>query len=300
MVWNRSRRVDVVGLRALAGHAHHQHEVHEPVGGVAGQVQAVQRHLGAGSPRCRRWRSTRPPCGRTPGRGRAAPNWRGPPSSSDRWPVPMIATRWSLGHDSTSSPDGLPELRRTASAAAAAARRCWCRSARSAGRPAGRSVMIGQVMLWSIRSSLLKARSKPASRPSRRMCADRSSSPAQRHPRQPELALLVVPVGVVERRLADEELRHVVQPQLVEVVAADHDQHVGPGPGQRLAEALDLGDPLVGERRPVLAGRRARAVVERVVRRGDDGDDRAPCRVSSSVGQGLVGSTYTALRSTAR
>ena len=76
--------------------------------------------------------------------------------------------------------DGPAELRRTASAAAAAARRCWCRSARSAGRPAGRSVMIGQVMLWSIRSSLLKARSKSASRPSRRMCADRSSSPAQR------------------------------------------------------------------------------------------------------------------------
>ena len=73
----------------------------------------------------------------------------------------------------------------------------------------------------------------------------------QAHPRQAELALLVVPVGVVVRRLADQELRHVVQPQLVEVVAADHHQHVGPGPGQRLAERLDLGDPLVGERRSV-------------------------------------------------
>ena len=37
--------------------------------------------------------------------------------------------------------------------------------------------MIGQVMLWSIRSSLLNARSKSASRPLRRMCAARSSSP---------------------------------------------------------------------------------------------------------------------------
>ena len=63
------------------------------------------------------------------------------------------------------------------------------------------------------------------------MCAARSSWPAQGHPRQAELALLVVPVGVEERRLADQELRHVVQPQLVEVVAADHHQDVGLGPG---------------------------------------------------------------------
>ena len=37
--------------------------------------------------------------------------------------------------------------------------------------------MIGQVMLWSIRSSLLKARSKSMSRPLRRMWVDRSSCP---------------------------------------------------------------------------------------------------------------------------
>ncbi len=41
--------------------------------------------------------------------------------------------------------------------------------------------MIGQVMLWSIRSSLLNARSKPASRPPRRMCAENASSPASRN-----------------------------------------------------------------------------------------------------------------------
>jgi hypothetical protein len=48
----------------------------------------------------------------------------------------------------------------------------------------------------------------------------------QPHPWQAELALLVVPVGVVVRRFPDEELRHVVEPELVEVVAPDHDQHV--------------------------------------------------------------------------
>ena len=69
---------------------------------------------------------------------------------------------------------------------------------------------------------------------------------------------------------ADEELRHVVEPDLVEVVAAYEHEHVGVGPGECLAERGDLGDPLVGERRPVLACRRGRAVVERVVGRGDD------------------------------
>ena len=52
--------------------------------------------------------------------------------------------------------------------------------------------------------------------------------------------------------LADQELRHVVQPQLVEVVGADHHQHVRAGPGQRLAERLDLAHPLGRERRRLL------------------------------------------------
>lgn len=42
------------------------------------------------------------------GSGPCGPNWRGPPSSSDRCPVPMIATRRSPGHDSTSSRIVLP------------------------------------------------------------------------------------------------------------------------------------------------------------------------------------------------
>jgi len=42
------------------------------------------------------------------GSGPCGPNWRGPPSSSDRWPVPMMATRNSLGHDSTSVRMAMP------------------------------------------------------------------------------------------------------------------------------------------------------------------------------------------------
>ena len=245
----------MVGLRALAGHAHHQHEVHEAVGGVAGRVQAVQGHLGAGSPRCRRWRSTRRPCGRTPGRGRAGRTGAGPPSSSERWPVPMIATRWSLGHDSTSSrmvrpscdePLRLRQRRREDVGVDRHDRQVGLRPQRDdrAGDAvvdpqlvAERQVEAGvQAVAQDVRGQVLLA--------------------AQRHPRQAELALLVVPVGVVERRLADQELRHVVQPQLVEVVAADHHQHVGPGPGQRLAERLDLGAPT--RRRTAVGPRRWR------------------------------------------
>src|SRR6478609_4446798 len=37
------------------------------------------------------------------GSGPCSPNCRGPPSSSERWPVPMMATRLSAGQDSTSS-----------------------------------------------------------------------------------------------------------------------------------------------------------------------------------------------------
>ena len=37
------------------------------------------------------------------GSGPCGPNWRGPPSSSERCPVPMIATRRLAGQDSTTS-----------------------------------------------------------------------------------------------------------------------------------------------------------------------------------------------------
>ena len=77
-----------------------------------------------------------------------------------------------------------------------------------------------------------------------------SDVPRQSHSGQTELALLVVPVGVVEGRLADEELRHVVEPELVEVVTADHDEQVRVRAREGRAEGLDLRDPLVREGRP--------------------------------------------------
>ena len=42
------------------------------------------------------------------GSGPCGPNWRGPPSSSDRCPVPMMATRLSDGHASTIRRSALP------------------------------------------------------------------------------------------------------------------------------------------------------------------------------------------------
>src|SRR5271169_7061208 len=55
--------------------------------------------------------------------------------------------------------------------------------------------------------------------------------------------------------------------------SVNESQDVRLGPGERLAERLDLGDPFVGEGRPVRARRGARAVVEGVMRRGDDRGD---------------------------
>ena len=88
---------------------------------------------------------------------------------------------------------------------------------------------------------------------------------AQCHPGQSELAFLVVEVRIEERRLPDQELRHVVEPELVEMITAHHDEHVRCGPGEGVAESFDLRHPLVGERRSIGAGRGARPVVERVM-----------------------------------
>jgi hypothetical protein len=125
---------------------------------------------------------------------------------------------------------------------------------------------------------------------------------AHKHPGQAELPFLVVEVRVVERRLADEELRHVVQPQLVEMVRADHDQDVGAGAGEGLAERLDLGYPFIGERRPVGAGRRARPVVERVMCRCDDRCDggHGGSLGRQARGQAGSGGRFSALCSTVR
>src|SRR5205823_13387348 len=57
--------------------------------------------------------------------------------------------------------------------------------------------------------------------------------PLEDHAGQPEFALLIVVVRIVERRFADEELRHIIVEELVEVIRADHDQYVWPGFGKR-------------------------------------------------------------------
>jgi hypothetical protein len=89
------------------------------------------------------------------------------------------------------------------------------------------------------------------------------------HARQAELALLVVPVRVVLLGMTNEELRHVVQPELVEMVGADHHQDVGVRLCQRLAERLDLAHPLGRERRGFVGRRGAGLVVEGVMRGRD-------------------------------
>jgi len=96
------------------------------------------------------------------------------------------------------------------------------------------------------------------------MCAASAPLTGQPHAGQAEFAFLVVPVRVEDGRLAHQELRHVVQPKLVEVVAAHHEQDVRLGSGERGPERLDFRYPLVGEGRAFGAGRGARAVVEGV------------------------------------
>ena len=90
----------------------------------------------------------------------------------------------------------------------------------------------------------------------------------------PNSAFLVVPVCIVVRGVADEELRHVVEPQLMEVVRAHEYEHVGAGLGQCLPECLDLPHPFVGERGPFVGRCGAGPIVERVVSRGNDGSHR--------------------------
>ena len=88
----------------------------------------------------------------------------------------MIATRWSLGHDSTSRRIVLPSSTKRFGCGSGGAKMLVYTG--TIGRSAsGRRVMSGQVMLWSILSSLLNARSKPASMPSRSRYPDSSSCP---------------------------------------------------------------------------------------------------------------------------
>src|SRR5437764_9487693 len=95
----------------------------------------------------------------------------------------------------------------------------------------------------------------------------------EEHAGQPELALLIVVVRVVEGRLADEELRHIVVEELVEVVRADHDQDIRSCAGQRLAVGRHLAHPLVRKVGPALRRRGAGTVEEWMMRGREDSDD---------------------------
>src|SRR5262249_55329934 len=92
------------------------------------------------------------------------------------------------------------------------------------------------------------------------------------HAGQPEFALFIVVVRVVERCFADEELRHIIVEKLVEVVRTNHDQDVWPGPGQRFAVGKHLAHPHVREVGPALRRCGAGTVEEWVVSGGEDRD----------------------------
>src|SRR5215831_7461126 len=95
----------------------------------------------------------------------------------------------------------------------------------------------------------------------------------QNHTRQPEFALLIVVVRVVEGSFADEELRHIIVEELVEMVRTDHDQYVGPGLSKRLAVGLYFAYPLISKVGPAFRGRSAGAVEEGMVGSSEDSDN---------------------------
>ena len=94
----------------------------------------------------------------------------------------------------------------------------------------------------------------------------------QDHTGQPEFALLVVVVRIVEGRFADEELRHIIVEELVEVVRTNHDQYIRFGSGKCFAVGKHLAHPLVRKVGPALRRRCAGTVEEWVVGGGEDGD----------------------------
>jgi hypothetical protein len=74
------------------------------------------------------------------------------------------------------------------------------------------------------------------------------------------------------RRFVDEELRHIIVEELVEVIRTDHDQYIWPGPGQRLAVGHHLAHPLVCKVGLALRRRSTGTVEEWVVGGGEDSD----------------------------
>src|SRR5579859_1205930 len=144
------------------------------------------------------------------GSGPCGPNCLGPPSSRDRWPVPMMATRWSLGQDSTSLRMAWPSWTKPG---------LWHRRGEDVGvhgddrqigfgaqgdDRAGDAVVDPQLIAEGQVESRLQAVPQQV--------AGQLLVAAQQHPGQAELPLFVVKVCVVERGLADQELGHVIEP----------------------------------------------------------------------------------------
>ena len=261
--------VHVVGL-AVAGRPHHQHEVHEAVGGVARRVQAVQGDAGQAAVDV---------AVRDPLHGLGVEVRIGPVLAELARPAELQrqVPGPDQGHAQVAGPgvddvaQGAAELdeplrpgerrcedirvyRHNRQVVAGAHREDRARDGVVHPELVGEREVEARVdaLAQDVRGQLLVA--------------------LEQQPGQAEFAFLVVVVGVVERRLAHQELRHVVQPELVEVVRADHHQHVGPRPGQGFAVRLDLAHPLGGERRGLLRWQLARRVVERVVGSGQDCD----------------------------
>ena len=202
--------VGVVGLHAVAGLAHHQHEVHEPVGRVAGGVQAVQRDLAqaavdvaVGDPGHRLAVELRVGPVRAE-LARAAELQRQVPGADDGHP---LVRRPRLDHP-PQRPAQLDEPRRPGHR-----RREDVGVDRHDGqvglRPqgddrAGHAVVDPQLVAEGQVEAGVQALPQEVGGQVLVAC--------EPHPRQAELAFLVVPVRVEERRLAHQELRHVVQP----------------------------------------------------------------------------------------
>src|SRR2546423_12916904 len=141
----------------------------------------------------------------------------------------------------------------------------------------------GQIRLWAYRNDgarntvvhaqfIAKGEVETGIEPSTKQIRREFFVSLEDHARQPEFALLIVVVRVVEGRFAHEELWHIIVEELVEVVRTDHDQYIRVGPSKRLAVGQHLAHPLVREIGPALRRRCAGTVEEWVVGGGEDGD----------------------------
>src|SRR5947207_9263244 len=141
----------------------------------------------------------------------------------------------------------------------------------------------GQICLWACRNDgtrntvvdaqfIAKGEVETGVEPSTKQIRREFFVSLEDHAGQPEFALLIVVVRVVEGRFAYEELWHIIVEELVEVVRTNHDQYVWPGPGQRFAIGRHLAHPLVCKVWSALRRRSAGTVEEWVVGGGEDGD----------------------------